>query len=709
MNSISDQAFWEIFSKQEIGEMTLDQAKDQLWDVFKQKAIGAMASESTETSLGELKSHINDVLRKLEQLLSSRSRPDQEHTLQSIPAELRKQIFGYLLINPELGEASAISQSKAYGGNVRRQDPADGNVAKTGTVWKSLLMNVPALQHVRRWKIVLNAMYFPYTQDFEPRSRYELRAFCRLLCEFQARTRILKELEVVIIPNGLERDGYPDPSELQRSLFPLELLRNVPKVTIRTANIAEMPDFICSDDWHVHPLVTQSILPSSVYRKHLIKLARGNTEVELSTKMFAALERYAMTFERDPVFKKDMGMSSDDFVHKTNRDMIKLKENPFWNGIFHPKGNAHTLEYTLGRARYWAEWDYRETITTKHFKRERSKVLKYLENQFCAVRAASDRLVDFVKLEKRDGGIFLPFDLHESFDLVSYTEALVLLEEYAESFTRELDPSTKSAIRVGGALFKARYELLPRELWLKGCDIAYQLRDTDKFFLHFRSAVEDMDRQYREMLEARALLFEWDLSDTIPDVEIRPLTALKDWEIQWEMPEPAITVLTKSEMSNVYPDFFEQNTGWAVAVADTYSSEQGEVQDEDDIPEDSTNLQHDDDLPNDSDSEHEAPDLTAWEALPFFEDDEFYIQTYQVDNNNSQSPLADNIHAGTNEGSEYDYYEETFRDHPDDESLYLNTEQEDHGCTKIVGSIHDHVNTGGSIFHVLPWLADLHN
>lgn len=447
-------------------------------------------------------------------------------------------------------------------------NPIDGNtpILDTG---KSFLMRFPSLKYVKKWKLILSG------HSHDPRSEKALVEWCSSLCEWQHMGQcLMRELEVCIIPEGVEDDigiigenffFYAnlfslittdisllciDTNDIREILAPLELLRGLTRTSIRTACISELPDFVCSNDWKISPLVTKAILPSKWQRKQLVDLLQGTSGVELKAKMFAALEKYAITFERDAQFKKDMTMSSRDLHAKSPQELAILGENPYCTSQFHPRGLQHTVELSLGYARYMADASKQNITETTQFKKHRSIVLQYLERQFRNIERTSNELVDFIKRQKRERGIFDPKYISNphGFDLINYTEALILLEDCAAAFSRELDPSTTRAVRAQLGLFQARYDSMPREMSLKKCELAYRMHNEIAFRLHFRDVVESMDHQYYEILEARSAIYEWDLRDHIPDITITRLPSREDWKIRWAIREPNVTVPTQSEM-----------------------------------------------------------------------------------------------------------------------------------------------------------------
>ncbi|TEY53579.1 hypothetical protein BOTCAL_0244g00070 [Botryotinia calthae] len=409
-------------------------------------------------------------------------------SLQNITTEIRRNIFICLLVTTELGEASSIDQLERYGADAKyglspqillvcrlfheegmeilyglnhfiveslpntrleaidafhpftlcspltRWDNQPTEDLPTHSIQKTLLHRNQAIKFVRKWRIVLSAWLY------EPRSQDGLAELCRLLCELQILSggSLLRVLEVCIIPKGVEDTyGYMNTNEMREILVPLELLRNIPRVSIRTASISEIPDFVHGDEWLDTPLVTESMLPTASYSRLLIHLIQGNSEVELSTKMFTSLLEYTQAFERDGEFKNAMSLSFEE-VAALMPTLPTLSENPFLNKEFHPKGLAHTIEAGLQRARYMTEIGSGDITQTTQFKEERAIILNYLERQFCRISHASHELVDFLKLQKRKWGVFDPActKQYNGFDMVIYTKAMVLLEDYTASFIR---------------------------------------------------------------------------------------------------------------------------------------------------------------------------------------------------------------------------------------------------------------------------------
>ncbi|KAF7937297.1 uncharacterized protein EAE98_001611 [Botrytis deweyae] len=672
-------------------------------------------------------------------------------SLLNIPTEIRRNIFKHLLLNTELAEASSIDEDQRYGADLNydlspqvllvcrlfheegkeilyglnhfiveslpnihphevntihpftlcspltRWDNQPTTHLPTNSTQKTSLHRNRGIRLVRKWRIVLSARLH------QPRSQDGLVELCRLLCELQILSggTLLRELDICIIPKGAEFNyGYLDAADMRENLLPLELLRNIPRVSIRTASISEIPDFVCRDDWSKTPLVTKSMLPAAPYRHLLIDLIQGNSEVELSTKMFTALLKYAQAFERHFEYRQAMSLSFEEVASSITREFTALSHNPFLSQEFHPKALAHTVEAGLQKARYMTEKESGDITKTTKFKEERSVILKYLERQFCRISHASQEIVDFVKLQKRKWGIFDPACTKEynGFDMVIYTEAMVLIENYVASFTRELDASTKMAVRVQFGLFEHRYASMSREFGLKKCLVAYSRSDPIAFRAYFQEVVVDADFQYFTILTARSKLYDWDACSNVPDIKVTQLGSLEAWEIRWHIEEPTITAITESEAQKMQDDLRRQivQTKFLAQQEAGYQAPQGSHT----VDGDGTNGQ-DANIENNAGENHlaemELDDLANWESLPYHDDDEFYELTFQWEGNQSRAPNVNPI--SSDSASENDFYEKLFRDHPDDESFGLESEDED---------IHkeDCVNSGGVVFHVLPWLAN---
>lgn len=86
-------------------------------DVYKEISAGTSELDSVTPSTAGFKYYTNKTLGKPDQQPITRSHDGSDHTLQFMPAEVREEIFQYLLTNYKLGVALCISQSQNYGAN----------------------------------------------------------------------------------------------------------------------------------------------------------------------------------------------------------------------------------------------------------------------------------------------------------------------------------------------------------------------------------------------------------------------------------------------------------------------------------------------------------------------------------------------------------------------------------------------------------------
>ncbi|KAI9646035.1 hypothetical protein NHQ30_005473 [Ciborinia camelliae] len=205
---------------------------------------------------------------------------------------------------------------------------------------------------------------------------------------------------------------------------------------------------------------------------------------------------------------------------------------------------AHPIEEHLEEATAIMFKDSHLQIQVEKFKQCRSKLLKYLENYYQRIRTCSARINVYIEIQNSDPesvlrglrvGLFAPitaekissgeFRIEPYCDRHVFTEGIVLLEEYAASFKRDLPYENRLAIRPQKRAFDQRYEQLPREQFLREIDRAYEELNYVNFVTAFKNAVADMDKQYGEIQQARRELFKWDVmgetgSDIVVDTEI---------------------------------------------------------------------------------------------------------------------------------------------------------------------------------------------
>ncbi|KAK6601413.1 hypothetical protein H4I96_06754 [Botrytis cinerea] len=371
---------------------------------------------------------------------------------------------------------------------------------------------IPAARYVQHWKILISAVVTPpYATEKE-------------------------------LLGWNESDNYVNEDQLAIKLSPLERLRDVQQVVIRSAEFHEIPGF-AFDKKLADKFIP--ILPDAFDELRLIDLIQGDSEVETIAEMYKSLLAYAQAFERLKTFQLSMDMN----------DMNDIKEMPDRGYSFEPtkdvatsdryinpfKASSHPVERAISAAKTSMFQD-----KIHEFKTNRSILIQYLEPQYQTIEAAFKNLVDYIKPHNMSYGFFqYPSFIHTNEDeyedgIASYndiaTQALVLLEDYAASFKRKLEPATKVEIRKYKSLFNTLYDDLPRERLMKLCEMAYEKQWWSQFIESYREAVNDMDSQYLAIRQARKKLYAWDLQATVREVDVKAM--LSDEVINWDVCEP---------------------------------------------------------------------------------------------------------------------------------------------------------------------------
>jgi hypothetical protein len=103
------------------------------------------------------------------------------------------------------------------------------------------------------------------------------------------------------------------------------------------------------------------------------------------------------------------------------------------------------------------------------FLEERDAVLEYLEPQYQKIAAAASTTADFIKRGKKAGFFFDPNVSGElSYpDPTELAGAMIVLEDYAKAFVRDVSSHTREHIRVMQHEFDLHYSTMPREMLLK--------------------------------------------------------------------------------------------------------------------------------------------------------------------------------------------------------------------------------------------------
>jgi hypothetical protein len=393
------------------------------------------------------------------------SKPPSACIISLIPAEVRNKIYELLLTNPDLGHASHDPRNQ-YGLHPAilrtcRKFYAEASailyeheffitfLCKNTNGKDSGIYHCPILRYcyywrwdpdvhfkdasgiikVQRWNVFVSNYNDPYKDPDAPR----LAKFCKLLTSLKPNS--ITSFEVFTLPRGLESRHDEHYDDFKVALRPLRLLRNIQSFNIREATIVEVPHFILQ---HYTPSFwSQSLDPDLILE--LKQLASSNAPVEYATDMYPFLLGYAQAFEQYPPFMIEMDLQIGErppYNHIWAREWkhyIRYNiKNPF-------KSGEHPVEEALMRAKKTSSFE-----DLASFKKDRAAVVAFLEPQYQRLVLASNNTVAFIKSQKRYDCLFDTSTPGKSTPIVrdpdKYSEALVLLEQFAAAFTRDVTP-----------------------------------------------------------------------------------------------------------------------------------------------------------------------------------------------------------------------------------------------------------------------------
>lgn len=428
----------------------------------------------------------------------------------------------------------------------------------------------PWITNVKHWKIILTTN--PDDKLYSPDDSFTY--FCRHLCFNKPRS-----LEVLLLPQGgafrlprftgiapLTPRRFHDPKEV---LQPLTMLRNIASLKIGEVEGSDLPSTYDPSQ----PLVSNNI-PQEL-KVSLRTLVAGNTPINYVFRMYEKLLEYAQAFERNPRFRAEMnpawGAARRNRDERARRVFASREFNPFKQEPFHP------VETNLEMASIASEDNDADA-----FKQARSAVLEYLEPQYQRIVAQAAAMAEFVKAENRHKeergwpSLFQGFDYPPQKDLL--TTCLLFLEDYAATFVRDVPSHTKFHIRKEKDEFDFAYSILEREITMKMLrnvhglqNMVYATREWRKWF---KSAVDDMDRQYLAIRKARKALLDFDGDDDFGcdiDLELWRCDEMIDWGSTERILHP-LRLPTADELQE-----YEQGRAAAEATETGETGETGEA------------------------------------------------------------------------------------------------------------------------------------
>ncbi|KAF7879483.1 hypothetical protein EAF04_000679 [Stromatinia cepivora] len=526
--------------------------------------------------------------------------------LKLIPLELRREIWKYLLLNPDLGRASSIQKKDNYGAKAkyglvpvilrvckqfheegmqilygenqfliecvkgkwnrdvhytaltRYCERLDGRRFNPQTqLFVNRLELMPGVKCVKHWKVLIAPL--------RPKMRTKLIEFCHSICHNQ-----IKSIEVALIPWGDATRLYsdhrisvgsdsdwseecfadsPTAENIQEVLFPLEMLRSIGKVCIREAELDEMPDFVLFNT-NTEAYTSNSETFDGDISPQLKVLLPGATYLSDLIALIQGsteIERFHDMYYTFLIYAQSFERIGEfrDCMALACYDFRGLfEENPFRGSwvCFDFYLDSHPVESAIFEASDILMRDWKGAQDIAQLKGLRSNTIKFLERQYQKIQKAADELVQFIKDQKKHGKLFDPTKLSSEFFYGDRDEAFVLLHNYAESFCRELTTATKIEICRLDGSYQKRFQLLPREIALRKCTNAYKDHNEEGFTKYFKSAVDDMDAQYIEIRNARKQLFKWDLKRPGDVAEIDVQPLKCDERIVWDEVEPDMDV-----------------------------------------------------------------------------------------------------------------------------------------------------------------------
>ncbi|PMD18626.1 hypothetical protein NA56DRAFT_726726, partial [Hyaloscypha hepaticicola] len=435
---------------------------------------------------------------------------------------------------------------------------------------------------VKNWKVLISQLFGVLGDRF--RFSWSLSNFCRAICHSAPDT-----LEVVIILTSME--AFPDAEknigEMYQLLAPLRLLRRLGILIIRAAKPEDIRDLRFYSTWEFDHINTQfemaedtlmvdfRDLPTQKAKNKLVELVTGDSSVELLHEIYRNLLAYAQTFERLEAFKMGMGLEPWKSIeqcfgpgYKHPDEMIRAHKNPFKKD--HKASQDHPVEQALYKANECTSYKLNQRKSwykgraSRAFRKQRARVLNFLEPQYKQIVDASIHLNLFIKEEKVPGGLFdAEADQGKSLRHPDKIEVmslgLVFLDEYAKSFQRHSPPAFRANLLRQSRYWEKLRKEMPREQGWRKLHEMFESQDATSFVEVFKFVCDDLDAQYLEIRKARRELFAWDIEDD-KGCEIDLKLNRCDEMVDWTVNEP-ILFPERPRVHCLYPRR-RRNFGW---------------------------------------------------------------------------------------------------------------------------------------------------
>ncbi|KAF7953437.1 uncharacterized protein EAE97_000836 [Botrytis byssoidea] len=416
-----------------------------------------------------------------------------------------------------------------------------------------------------------------------PLLEYSLVPFCHLikLCEVPPHTleiiiRAKKEGEAPIRSEYL--GVVPTEAEKLRLVRPLEMLRGLGSLEFTYGEKSSGND-VPSDgnaiedttpaDEGANSSTTQNNTPPeiSIYQliQHstIIHLATSKAEyltVESPASIYNNLLSYAQAFERYEPFKQHMATNwlYQNYYKSTPNPYKTKTTNPIqFSNPFGPQDNnykSHPVNRHLSNV---AAAVRRHDIIA--LRNNRRAVIEYLEPQYTRILSQVQRFREYTEKQNKKFGIWKGVSILEKQILdqrvegnsalnphpekrttsIDFSEALVILEEYAESFTRDFPLETRRQIALIRYEYYGHYEIMEREVAMRKLqemvvEMPHPFEEAAvEFKKWYMRAANDMQRQFLEIRSARRRLIEDDGVRGRREFPVDFLMGLEDGEIDW--------------------------------------------------------------------------------------------------------------------------------------------------------------------------------
>jgi hypothetical protein len=338
-----------------------------------------------------------------------------------------------------------------------------------------------------------------------------------LTCEALSKSS-MKFLDIAIIPNNVAVEDLtqlPRSCSLDKYLKPLDYIRNMERVTVRDADIFEVPDAIHQNENLIQ--YESQLWDFPEIQVSLVTRLEGNQPVEILSKQYAQTLKYAQCFEEYGPFRLEMALASGEHLQNEYRygyymdsnneiDFVMedwsemLGRNPFRGTIFHPVGmNLALADLT--------QQDYDAAL----FKDYRKKVIKALEPQYQRIAKAAGKIAKCVKQDKLHDGFL---SIHHSTAISNYKVPIELLKDYAASFHREIPAELISQFEHHKRRLKALYSMLDSSIMVAKVMRSYDLQQRSSHIVDlYQKAVDKLDQRFLAIRKARKELFVFDVLD----------------------------------------------------------------------------------------------------------------------------------------------------------------------------------------------------